>query len=68
MRGRFLEQIAHASRMSGAELTEVLSVSDLERIVAEQSRFPAPFGGMTPLGFAQVGRGIGDSGFRGVAA
>lgn len=40
-------------------------VSDIH---GSDDTFPAPFDGMTPLGFAQVGMGIGDSHFDGVAA
>lgn len=68
MRTRFFEQIAHASRIRVGDIAQVKHVSDLDLLIPQHRTFPAPFGGMTPLGFAQVGMGIGDTHFDGVAA
>ena len=67
MRTRFFEQIAHASRVRVGDIAQVKRASDLDVLIPQHRTFPADFGGMTPLGFAQVGRGIGDSQFDAVA-
>ncbi len=59
IRARFLEQVERASHVRTAQLALVRTAADLDRLFPEHRSFPPPFGGMTPLGFAQVARGIG---------
>jgi tryptophan 7-halogenase len=59
MRARFQEQVAHASRIRTADIAGVKSPADLDRLFPAHRSFPPPFGGFTPLGFAQVAEGIG---------
>lgn len=61
VRERFLDQVDHAFRVMPGALAALRTAADLERVIPEHRRFPPPFGGMTPLGFAQVARGIGYS-------
>jgi tryptophan halogenase len=59
MRARFFDQLAHASRVRHVGIASLVTHQDFDRLVPEHRAFPPPFGGMTPLGFVQVARGIG---------
>jgi len=58
MRRRFLDHIEIASSLPTLDVTLLKSIEDLDRRLPQHRTFPTDFGGMTPLGFAQVGRGI----------
>lgn len=60
-RARFVEQLEPASRVPVPELGSIHTAADMDRIVPGHRDFPAPVGGISAVGFAQVGRGIGDA-------
>jgi tryptophan 7-halogenase len=60
VRARFFEQLEYASRVPVPELGSIRTAADMDHVVPGHGDFPAPFGGISAVGFAQVGRGIGD--------
>lgn len=59
VRERFFEQLEHAAPLESVDFAQIRTAADLDRLLPQHRGFPPPFGGMTPMGFAQVGRGIG---------
>lgn len=58
VRALFETHLERASEFSAAEILALRSKSDLEWFLHGRDPFPPPFGGITPLGFAQVADGL----------
>jgi tryptophan halogenase len=58
---RLVEQLQHASRLPLERIRAIRSAADLDRLVAQFQEFPRPFGGISPIGFAQLREGLSDA-------
>ncbi len=59
-RRKFDTHMKHASQVPVEKLDLIQTSNDLDHVIPEHVSFPKPFGGMSPIGFAQLSRGIGD--------
>lgn len=58
VRARFDAHLERAAEFSAAEVLAARTRKELERLLQGSPAFPIPFGGMTPLGFAQMAEGL----------